>query len=59
MSYYRESTCEINVDYRNTITVNCNQIASLEDISIFAEYGINIFNDDGSIKNGFELVKPH
>lgn len=57
MSYYGESTCEINVDYRNTITVNCNQIAPLRDMSIFVEYGINIFNKDGMIKNGFEIIR--
>lgn len=57
MSYYGEPTCEINVDYRNTITVNCNQIAPLRDMSIFAEYGINIFNKDGTIKNGFEIIR--
>lgn len=57
MSYYDESTCEINIDYRNTITVNCNQIAPLRDMSIFAEYGINIFNKDGTIKNVFEIIK--
>ena len=57
MSYYGESTCEINIDYRNTITINCNQIAPLEDISIFAECGVNIFNDDGSLKNGFEIIE--
>ena len=57
MSYFGESTCEINIDYRNTVTVNNNQIAPLKDISIFSEYGINIFNEDGTIKNGFEIIK--
>lgn len=57
MSYLSDTTCEINVDYRNTITVDRSQIASLENISIFVEYGIDIFNADRTFRNGFEIIK--
>lgn len=56
MSYYKEPTCEINIDYRNTITVNYNQITPL-DVSVFEDYDIDIFNKDGTIKNGFEIIR--
>lgn len=56
MGYCKEPTCEINVGYMNIIKVNYSQISSLGDISIFSEYGINIFNNDGTFKNGFEII---
>lgn len=55
--FYEEPTCEISVDYMNIIKVNYSQISSLGDISIFNKYGINIFNNDGTFKNGFEIIK--
>lgn len=57
MGYCKEPTCEINVGYMNIIKVNYSQISSLGDISIFSEYGINIFNNDGTFKNGFEIIR--
>lgn len=56
MSYRIETTCEINIDYRNTITVNYNQIIPF-DISVFEDCNIDISNKDGSFKNVFEIIK--
>ena len=56
MSYLRETTCKINIDYRNTITVNYNQIIPL-DISVFEDCDIDISNEDGTFKNVFEIIK--
>jgi len=56
MSYYKETTCEINIDNRNTITVNYNQIIPF-DISVFEDCDIDISNKDGSFKNVFEIIK--
>lgn len=55
-SYLRETTCKINIDYRNTITVNYNQIIPL-DISVFEDCDIDISNKEGNFKNAFEIIK--
>ena len=56
MSYLRETTCTINIDYRNTITVDYNQIIPL-DISALSDCDIDISNEDGTFKNGFEIIR--
>lgn len=58
ISYFREKTSTIRVDYKNEIEVYSYQLIPIQHVIELAEkYGINVHNSGGSFINGYEIIK--